>query len=106
MVKNCGSKVHQEVATKDFMDIIRNIALVKLNLNKNKANDSKFKCSKSINKTKPDPVKAKLLELIQCWAHAFKKNPNYRVVEDYFNSMKLEGFCLYLKHLILLQIEF
>lgn len=69
LVKNCGSKVHQEVATKDFMDIMRNIA-----------------------GTKSDPVKSKVLELIQCWSHAFKKNPNYRIVEDYFNAMKLEGF--------------
>lgn len=26
MVKNCGSKVHQEIATKDFMDLMRGIA--------------------------------------------------------------------------------
>ncbi len=40
---------------------------------------------------KPDPVKAKVLELIQCWSHAFKKNPNYKIVEDFYNAMKLEG---------------
>jgi len=68
MVKNCGSKIHQEIATRDFMDAMKNIAL-----------------------TKPDPVKIKVLELIQCWMHAFKKNPNYKVVEDYYNAMKLEG---------------
>ncbi len=33
-----------------------------------------------------------MLELIQCWSHAFRKNPNYKIVEDYFNAMKLEGF--------------
>ena len=32
-----------------------------------------------------------MLELIQCWSHAFKKNPNYRIVEDYFNAMKLDA---------------
>lgn len=69
IVKNCGSKVHQEIATRDFMDGMRAIALAK-----------------------SDPIKAKILELIQCWGHAFKKNPNYKIVEDYFNSMKLEGF--------------
>ncbi len=69
MVKNCGSKIHQEIATRDTMEQLRNIAL-----------------------TKNDPIKAKILELVQCWAHAFKRNPNYKIVEDYFNSMKLEGF--------------
>lgn len=69
MVKNCGSKVHQEIATKDLMEQLRGIALVK-----------------------SDPIKKKILELIQCWAHAFKRNPNYKIVEDYYNSMKLEGF--------------
>ncbi len=33
-----------------------------------------------------------MLELVQCWSHAFKKNPSYKIVEDYYNSMKLEGF--------------
>lgn len=69
IVKNCGSKVHQEIATKEFLDLMRNIA-----------------------GTKSDPVKTKVLELIQCWSHAFKKNPNYKIVEDYYNAMKLEGY--------------
>ena len=30
LVKNCGSKVHVEVATKEFMDILRNIAGVNI----------------------------------------------------------------------------
>ena len=34
MVKNCGSKIHQEIATKDTMDTMRSIALVS-HLNKN-----------------------------------------------------------------------
>jgi len=69
IVKNCGSKVHQEIASRDFMDGIRAVALAKT-----------------------DPIKSKILELVQCWSHAFRKNPNYKIVEDYFNSMKLEGF--------------
>lgn len=36
-------------------------------------------------------MKTKVLELIQCWAHAFKKNPNLKVVEDYFTALKFEG---------------
>lgn len=69
MVKNCGSKIHQEIAQKDFME------------------QMKLLCQQ-----KPDPVKTKCLSLIQCWAHAFRKNPNYRIVEDYFNQMKMEGY--------------
>ena len=69
IVKNCGSKVHQEVASKDFMDMLKLTA-----------------------GTRPDPIKSKILELIQCWSHAFKKNPNYKIVEDFYNVMKLEGF--------------
>ncbi|CAF0737875.1 unnamed protein product [Brachionus calyciflorus] len=69
MVKNCGSKIHQEIIQKDFMDQM-----------------------KSLCQQKPDPVKSKCLSLIQCWSHAFRKNPNYRLVEDFYNQMKIEGF--------------
>lgn len=69
MVKNCGSKVHQEIVQKDFLDQM-----------------------KSLCQIKPDPIKSKVLELIQCWSHAFKKNPNYKLVEDYYTHMKVEGF--------------
>lgn len=67
-MKNCGSKVHLEVANKDFMDML-----------------------KELSEVKPDPVKTKILELIQCWAHAFKKNPNLKIVEDYYTALKFEG---------------
>ena len=60
MVKNCGSKVHLEVANKDFMDMLKEL--------------SKFK-----------------LELIQCWAHVFKKDPNLKIVEEYYTALKFEG---------------
>ncbi|RNA45177.1 hepatocyte growth factor-regulated tyrosine kinase substrate isoform X2 [Brachionus plicatilis] len=69
MVKNCGSKIHQEIVQKDFMEQM-----------------------KSLCQQKPDPVKSKCLSLIQCWSHAFRKNPNYKIVEDYYNQMKMEGF--------------
>lgn len=69
MVKNCGSKIHQEIAQKDFMEQL-----------------------KSLCQQKPDPVKSKCLGLIQCWSHAFRKNPNYKIVEDFYNQMKMEGF--------------
>ncbi|XP_048760354.2 hepatocyte growth factor-regulated tyrosine kinase substrate-like [Ostrea edulis] len=68
-VKNCGSIIHEEVATKEFMEFLKDIA-----------------------KTKPDPVKGKICELIQCWSHAFRNEPNYKVVQDTFNLMKMEGY--------------
>lgn len=41
--------------------------------------------------SKPDPMKGKICELIQCWSHAFRNEPNYKVVQDTFNLMKMEG---------------
>ncbi|XP_062594455.1 hepatocyte growth factor-regulated tyrosine kinase substrate-like [Saccostrea cucullata] len=67
-VKNCGSIIHEEVATKEFMEFLKDIA-----------------------KSKPDPIKGKICELIQCWSHAFRNEPNYKVVQDTFNLMKMEG---------------
>jgi len=69
VVKNCGSPVHDEVATKSFMEELREL-------------------SKTIQH---ENVKEKVLELIQTWAHAFRKSPKYRAVQDVFNIMKTEG---------------
>ncbi|RWS26954.1 Hepatocyte growth factor-regulated tyrosine kinase substrate-like protein, partial [Leptotrombidium deliense] len=69
-VKNCGSPFHMEVATKGFMEEVRE--LIKMNSN--------------------EKVRDKLLELIQTWAHAFRNEPNYRAVQDTVNLMKMEGF--------------
>jgi growth factor-regulated tyrosine kinase substrate len=49
-VKNCGSPVHDELATKQFMEELREIT----------------KTSHHEN------VKDKILELILTWAHAFR----------------------------------
>ena len=40
---------------------------------------------------RPDPVKTKVLELIQCWSHAFRNEGSYKIVQDTFQLMKLEG---------------
>lgn len=40
---------------------------------------------------RPDTVKNKILELIQVWSHAFRNEPSYKVVQDTYNLMKLEG---------------
>lgn len=69
-MKNCGSKFHAEIATKDFMEDLKNLSL-----------DST-----------PDKVKSKILELLQCWAMAFKNKPEYKIVVDTHNLMKLAGF--------------
>lgn len=68
LVKNCGEKLHREVATKEFMEDLKHLA-----------NDS------------GDKVKDKILELIQCWSHAFREKSEYKIVNDTHNLMKLEG---------------
>lgn len=67
-MKNCGSLIHDEVATKEFMEFLKNLV-----------------------HTRGDPVKGKICELIQVWGHAFRNEPKYKVVQDTFNLMKLEG---------------
>lgn len=69
-MKNCGAKFHAEVATKEFMEDLKNLSL-----------DST-----------PDKVKNKILELLQCWTMAFKNKPEYKIVVDTHNLMKLAGF--------------
>ncbi|KAH3861980.1 hepatocyte growth factor-regulated tyrosine kinase substrate-like [Dreissena polymorpha] len=67
-MKNCGSLVHDEVATKEFMEFLKGLVNVR-----------------------GDPVKAKILELVQVWSHAFRNESRYKVVQDTFNLLKLEG---------------
>ncbi|XP_065557945.1 hepatocyte growth factor-regulated tyrosine kinase substrate-like isoform X2 [Artemia franciscana] len=69
-VKNCGVGVHEEIATKTFMEDMRDLA----------------------KNSKDDPVKNKVLELIQAWAYAFRNSSRYRAVQDTLNIMKAEGF--------------
>ncbi|GBP59968.1 Hepatocyte growth factor-regulated tyrosine kinase substrate [Eumeta japonica] len=69
IVKNCGSGVHDEVATKAFCEMLRE--LVKSSPHENLRN--------------------KILELIQAWAFAFRNTPKYRAVQDMVNILKAEG---------------
>lgn len=69
-VKNCGAPIHQEIVSRQFMEELRELIKV----------------------TPHETVKAKILELIQAWAHAFRQEPNYRAVQDTMNLMKMEGF--------------
>lgn len=69
-VKNCGHKVHAEVATREFMEDFKNL----------------------VTENKYDEVKNKSLEMLQCWATAFANKPEYKMVVDTHNLMKLAGF--------------
>lgn len=64
IVKNCGSPIHEEVATIEFMQHLRDLAKT----------------------TTYDNAREKILELIQAWAHAFRKLPSYRAVQDCYVS--------------------
>ncbi|XP_034151369.1 hepatocyte growth factor-regulated tyrosine kinase substrate isoform X2 [Esox lucius] len=67
VVKNCGQTVHDEVASKTTMEEL-----------------------KELLKTEPN-VRNKILYLIQAWAHAFRNEPKYKVVQDTYQIMKVEG---------------
>lgn len=58
-VKNCGTLIHDEIATKQYMEQLKE--LVKTSQHEN--------------------VRQKTLELIQAWAHAFRNSPKYRAVQ-------------------------
>uniref|UniRef100_A0A7N6FCE9 Hepatocyte growth factor-regulated tyrosine kinase substrate n=1 Tax=Anabas testudineus TaxID=64144 RepID=A0A7N6FCE9_ANATE len=69
VVKNCGQTVHDEVASKQTMEELKEL----------------FK-----KQTEPN-VRNKILYLIQAWAHAFRNEPKYKVVQDTYQIMKVEG---------------
>ena len=57
-VKNCGALVHEEIATKKFMEDLREL----------------------VKSTADDNVKRKILEMIQNWGMAFRNSQRYRIV--------------------------
>ncbi|KAH0629398.1 hypothetical protein JD844_011450 [Phrynosoma platyrhinos] len=67
VVKNCGQTVHDEVANKQTMEELKELLKVEAN------------------------VRNKILYLIQAWAHAFRNEPKYKVVQDTYQIMKVEG---------------
>ncbi|KOC59040.1 Hepatocyte growth factor-regulated tyrosine kinase substrate [Habropoda laboriosa] len=69
-VKNCGTLIHDEVGTKQYMELLKEL----------------------VKTTTHENVKLKTLELIQAWAHAFRNSLNYRAVQDTLNIMKAEGY--------------
>ncbi|XP_029045385.1 hepatocyte growth factor-regulated tyrosine kinase substrate isoform X1 [Osmia bicornis bicornis] len=68
-VKNCGTLIHDEIGTKQYMEQLKEL----------------------VKTTPHENVKLKTLELIQAWAHAFRNSPKYRAVQDTLNIMKAEG---------------
>uniref|UniRef100_A0A8C6TPV0 Hepatocyte growth factor-regulated tyrosine kinase substrate n=1 Tax=Neogobius melanostomus TaxID=47308 RepID=A0A8C6TPV0_9GOBI len=69
VVKNCGSTVHDEVACKQTMEELKELLK---------------------KQTEPN-VRNKILYLIQAWATAFRNEPKYKVVQDTYQIMKVEG---------------
>uniref|UniRef100_A0A182P671 Hepatocyte growth factor-regulated tyrosine kinase substrate n=1 Tax=Anopheles epiroticus TaxID=199890 RepID=A0A182P671_9DIPT len=69
IVKNCGTPVHDEIANKANCEMFQNL----------------------VNTTKHDDVRAKMLELIQAWAYAFRSTIKYRSIKDTMNILKTEG---------------
>ncbi|XP_074551866.1 hepatocyte growth factor-regulated tyrosine kinase substrate isoform X2 [Halichoeres trimaculatus] len=69
VVKNCGQTVHDEVACKVTMEELKDLLK---------------------KQTEPN-VRNKILYLIQAWAHAFRNEPKYKVVQDTYQIMKVEG---------------
>lgn len=58
-VKNCGSLIHDEIATKQYMEQLKELV-----------------------KTSPhENVRQRTLGLIEAWAHAFRHSPKYRTVQ-------------------------
>lgn len=58
-MKNCGHLIHDEIGTKQYMEQLREL----------------------VKTTNHEKVKAKVLELIQAWAYAFRNSPKYRAVQ-------------------------
>lgn len=47
--------------------------------------------SLSVQRQVETSVRSKILYLIQAWAHAFRNEPKYKVVQDTYQIMKVEG---------------
>lgn len=70
IVKNCGSGIHDEVTSKAFCEMLRDL----------------------VKTTQHENLRSKILELIQAWAFAFRNSPKYRAVQDTVNILKAEGY--------------
>jgi len=69
-VKNCGSLIHEEIATRAFMEELREL----------------------LKHTNDESTKKKILEMLQTWGMAFRNSPRYRIATDTLDLMKAEGW--------------
>jgi hypothetical protein len=69
-VKNCGSLIHEEVATKVFMEELREL----------------------LKHSNDESTKKKILEMLQTWGMAFRNSPRYRIV-TVSSFFKIANFC-------------
>ncbi|CAF2561729.1 unnamed protein product [Rotaria sp. Silwood2] len=67
IVKNCGGSIHKEVAEKDVMDALKELA-----------------------KNGPEQIRDKVLQLIQCWSYGLGQQ--HKIFTDTYNLMKLENY--------------
>lgn len=67
-VKNCGSSFHEEIATQEFMEEMRNLA-----------------------STGSQPVKEQVLAMMQAWNHVFRNKTQFQPILATYNLMKMEG---------------
>ena len=56
-VKNCGTLIHEEIATRAFMEELREL----------------------LKHTNDENTKQKILEMLQTWGMAFRNSPRYRI---------------------------
>ncbi|KAF5277206.1 hypothetical protein FQR65_LT03912 [Abscondita terminalis] len=70
LVKNCGNIFHEELTQKANCEMLHELATT----------------------TQFDNVRQKLLELIQAWTFAFRKNPKHNALKDIMTAMKAEGY--------------
>lgn len=59
VVKNCGAPIHDEISSKTNCEMFSSL----------------------VAQTSHENVRNKMLELIQCWAYAFRSTPKYRAIK-------------------------
>ncbi|XP_075152185.1 hepatocyte growth factor regulated tyrosine kinase substrate isoform X2 [Haematobia irritans] len=69
VVKNCGAPVHDEVFTKENCTML----------------------SQYLETTTHENVRAKMLELVQTWAYAFRNSDRYQAIKDTMTILKAKG---------------
>lgn len=69
IVKNCGSPVHDEICSKESCEFL----------------------TQFIETTPHETVKAKMLELIQAWAFAFRTYDKYQAIKDTLTILRTKG---------------